>query len=227
MIKMRKNFVKIMLGALLLSCICILGQPVQAASQKSKALKAYKTFLSKDTVTWHSYSPKKIDLKKCKFALAYIDKDSVPELILDCAGNSNSHADGYYELYTYKNGKVKFVTNLMDGFSCYKKKGIFCAVHEGTGGYGRYYYQLSKGKAVYKFLSVSEKKANMDLDGDGRIGVSYKKVTKARTPQYESSMVSVSKSAFNRELKKIVGNAKNKTVKYYPNTANNRTKHLK
>ena len=64
MIKILKNFVKIMLGALLLSCICILGQPVQAASQKSKALKAYKTFLSKDTVTWHSYSPNKDRFKE-------------------------------------------------------------------------------------------------------------------------------------------------------------------
>lgn len=224
---MRKNFVRIIMGILLLSCVCILGQPVQAASQKSKALKAYKEFLSKDTATWHSYSPKKINLKKCKFALAYIDKDSVPELILDSAGNANSHADGYYELYTYKNGKVKFVTNLSDGFSCYKKKGIFCGVHEGTGGYCQYYFQLSKGRAVYKFSRMSEKKANMDLNRDGRIGVYYEKVTKARTPMYESSTVSVSKAAFNRELKKIVGNAKNKTVKYYPNTAKNRAKRLK
>lgn len=224
---MRKNFEKIIMGILLLSCICILGQPVQAATQKSKALKAYKTFLSKNTVTWHSYSPKEINLKKCKFALAYIDKDSIPELILYSAGNANSHADGYYELYTFKNGKVKFVTNLMDGFSCYKKKGIFCAVHEGTGGYARYYYKLSQGKAVYKFLSVSEKKANMDLNGDGRIGVYYDKVTKARTPLYESATVRVSKTAFNRDLKKIVGNAKNKTVKYYSNTRANRAKRLK
>lgn len=224
---MRKNFEKIIMGILLLSYICILGQPVQAATQKSKALKAYKTFLSKDTVTWHSYSPKKINLKKCKFALAYIDKDSIPELILYSAGNANSHADGYYELYTFKNGKVKFVTNLMDGFSCYKKKGIFCAVHEGTGGYARYYYKLAQGKAVYKFLSVSEKKANMDLNGDGRIGVYYDKVTKARTPLYESATVRVSKTAFNRDLKKIVGNAKNKTVKYYSNTRANRAKRLK
>lgn len=227
MTKMRKNFVRIMLGILLLSCICILEQPVQAASQKSKALKAYKTFLSKNTVTWHSYSSKKINLQKCKFALAYIDKDSVPELILNSAGNENCHADGYYELYTYKNGKVKFVTNLMDGFSCYKKKGVFCAVHEGTGGYESYYYQFSKGKAFYKLYRMSEKKSNVDINQDGWIGVYYKKVTKARTPQYESSTVKVSKSAFNKELKKIVGNAKNKTVKYYPNTAKNRTKHLK
>ena len=45
----------------------------EAASAKTKALKAYEKFLSTETVVWDSNY--EVSAKDCKFAVAYIDKN--------------------------------------------------------------------------------------------------------------------------------------------------------
>lgn len=218
----KKLLIILALAALLLAP----ASTANAAGKKSKALKAYKTFLSKSAAAWGGSSGTSVALRKCKFALAYIDKDSVPELIL--YSGSNSHADGYYALYTYKNGRVTYVNNLMDGFAYYKKKGLYCSIHSGTGGYETYYHKLSSGKTAYKLYSQDETTINWDLNRDGKITVNYRKVTKAKTPMYTSTTKAITKSAFQKQLKKLVGSTKKTTIKkYYSNTASNRKKYLK
>lgn len=65
---------------------------VNAASKRTKALTAYQKKL------------KKLDSKIYKFALVYLDKDSIPELVI--TSKESTHAI-YGEIYTYNNGKLK------------------------------------------------------------------------------------------------------------------------
>ena len=71
--KKNKRTVGLFLFAVLL--VAFTGS-VQAASQKSKALKAYNQFLSKTYIDWETGY---VETKDCSFALACVDKDNVPE----------------------------------------------------------------------------------------------------------------------------------------------------
>lgn len=56
------------------------SQSAEAVSTKKKALKAYSKMLSKKTIKRTGHTTMKT--KDCKFAIAYIDNNSVPELIV-------------------------------------------------------------------------------------------------------------------------------------------------
>lgn len=225
--KRTKRNVFMLMCLLLLAAVLIPGKSVQAASGKKKALKAYSQFLSQSTIDWGA--TRSLALNRCSFALAYIDRDSIPELILSSNGET-SHADGYCRLYTYKNGKVVYVDNLMDGAAYYKKKGVYCSTHTGTGGVEEFYFKLSKGKIVYKLYAMDERPLAFDVNKDGRIGWNYRKITKSRHPSYQSSTKNISKKEFQKQLKKLTGKTKKTTVtvkKYYKNTAVNRKTRLR
>ena len=179
-----------------------------AAPAKTKALKAYGEFLSKKTVRWDSYYDK-LPAKECRFAVAYIDKDNIPELILY---NTNvTHVSRFGRLYTYKNGKVKCVGAVdIDGGKCYyyKKKGIFVGEYV-MGGISNAYLKLSNGKISSKLV----KRKKMDGVSNG---------TYYYDPQKE-----ITKSSFNKRLKSLVGTTKRTTVKFYKNTGANRKKILR
>ncbi len=221
-----KYLKKILLLAVLL--IALLPCQTQAASTRSKAVKAYRKFLSGSTMTWRTaYNEKKtVSLSKCKFAIAYVDKDSVPELIVSSGDNMNAHTDGYYLLYTYKNGKVTFVANTEDSFSYYRKKGVFRATRWLWGSADIVYFKLSKGKATQTYYEYEE--GSYDYNDNGVSDHTYAKITKAKIPYEESSTKKISKKTFTSQLKKLIGSTKKTIVKtYYPNTAANRKKILK
>lgn len=216
--KKTKGFRMVIMICIMAVLCASMPVPANAASAKSKAMKAYKKFLAGSAVRWSDSSTKKDTvLSKCTFALVYVDNNSVPELILGCGRNANSHAQGYYKMYTYKNGKVTPVMNLMDGFAYYKKKGVCCAFHSGTGGYETYYYKYSSGKSNGKLISVDRTPVSLTDPG-------------WRYYNMKNNMLGseISKASFNRQLKKLVGSSKKITkIKYYNNTAANRKKLLK
>ena len=107
--------IKRILGYLLILAMVIAmvpAMPSEAATAKSKAIAAYKKMLSKSTVT---VIPKKVRCgrftrtrqpaksKNVRFTIAYIDKDSVPELIL-----LDSETE-FCGIWTFRNGKVENV----------------------------------------------------------------------------------------------------------------------
>lgn len=192
---------KRMAGLLLFAVLLIaLTASVQAASQKSKAIKAYDRFLSGRYIDWES---KKVETKDCSFALVYVDKDNVPELLVWGGGRNVYHAVGYGRLYGYKNGKVKMLGKLRDGFQYYKKKGVYVAIGHLRG----------EIKSYQKISGSSSKQV---------VG----KFTNTKTSYYANGK-SISKSTFNKKLKKLVGNKKPSYAKSYKNTAANRKKYLK
>lgn len=186
---------------------------VEAASSKSKAIKAYKAFLSQKTIPWGTDSYyTAVPTKNCSFALVYIDKNSVPELVVKNL-HDITHIAGFGVVFTYKNGKVQPVSNIqLDGkFYYYKKKGIYA---------GSY---LSSGVLSYSYCKMSGLKSVAKLAERKDTFTGKKSYYKANS----GSGKVISKSKFNSSLKKLVGSAKRSTAKFYRNTKKNRTKYLK
>lgn len=204
------KFLKRMVLLLLILAAAAAPANVQAASQKAKAVKAYKNMLSKKTMHWGNNKDFDIPVKNCVFATVYIDKDSVPELIVHSP--DIPHWSDCSVLYRYKNGKVQEVKSFSadDRFSYYKKKGVFVGSDLSSGIVKSVYYQLSKGKASAK-LTV-----NKNVEGIG-----------GKWTKYYSGKKQVTKSQFNKSLKKMAGARKKTTVKLHKNTAGNRGRYLK
>ena len=111
---------------------------VNAASKRTKALTAYQKKL------------KKLDSKIYKFALVYLDKDSIPELVI--TSKESTHAI-YGEIYTYNNGKLKNLKYAGSDFGQFiysPKKSVACN-SSWINGYGAVstFYRFSKtGKST-------------------------------------------------------------------------------
>jgi len=181
------------------------GVKVEAASAKTKALNAYKKFLAEKEIPWDKNF--KIPASDCKFAIAYVDNDKIPELILNT--NAVPHMAGYGRIFTYKNGKVKRVGPVeMDAnkFSYYKKTGVFISCYV-QGGVTYSYRKLTKGKIVHKVQK-----------GEDAFG---------KKEYLDSNSKQISKSTFDKTVKKLVGSKKKTSAKFYKNTASNRKKHCK
>lgn len=174
---------------LLLVCMCM-AVPVNAgaASKKSKALKAYKNFLAGQEASM-------------LFTVAYVNNDSVPELI---CGTTDSTA-----MYTWKNSTMKTVKcQSMDAFkSYYKKKGIIVSSFS-QGNYTEQKYGLFKG------TTCTVKMQKVTFSGGART-------------LYWRNGGEISLKKFNSLLKSYVGSKKVTKLKYYKNTAANRRKYLK
>ncbi len=186
-----------------------------AASKKSKAVKAYQKMLSGRQVKWAENIFVRAD--SCSFALAYIDNDSVPELILRSYEKGTRY--GYYAVYTYKGGKAQYVVNTGIEIGYAKKKGVIYGANYFTvpqGGPGDYecYYKMAKGA-----VSTGYSK-------DTRGKTSYAKETLGK--KYSSSKISA--GTYKKKVKSLMGSkklVKSAKIKLYPNTAANRTSKLK
>lgn len=212
----RKNWKRILLLAGLFILVFSCSITSQAASQKTKAKKAYRTMLAKKYIYKDGW---RMTTKNCDFALAYIDNDSVPELLVY---NSDDipHMGGYGMLYTYSKGKVKYVTGLaMDErktLGYYKQKGILTDAYAQQGYKSEYYIRLKSGKTT----SVLCKEYKYNFRSDKWKLSSYKKLSSGK-------LKSASKSSFNKSLKSYVKTRKFTKFKFYKNTSKNRTKYLK
>lgn len=221
---MRKQMKKLLYG---LTMLCVIAgltcmffpSSVQAASAKSKALKAYKQFLSKNIEWDGAFDRESWDIKEsvspeeCEFALVYVDKDSVPELVVFTDNVAFSAYRGH--LYTYKNGKVRLVECMRSGFSYYKKTGIFCELDSRSEFSDDIYYKLSGGKSQMKLMKSDE----TEWAGDNPTTYYYR-VQKGKVKD-------TNKKTFKAELKKLSKGKKASKPKYYRNTAENRNKRLK
>lgn len=208
-----KRFKKAMLWMFVV-LVALIPLKAEAASQKTKALKAYNKMLSKKTIRWGTDSNfPLVSTKNCQFTIAYIDNDSIPELIVYNAKDI-PHVIGYGMVYTYKSGKVKAVKNInIDSkFYYYSKKGVFVTSYC-QGGVTYTYFKLSKGKAAEK---LQQGKAVYPPNASYQ----YYKISKDKRSQ-------ISKKSFTKALNNMVGKKKKTTAKFYKNTSGNRKKYLK
>lgn len=176
------------------------GVRADAASAKTKAVRAYTSLLKKSKVTLKGGELHPV---KARFAVAYIDNDSVPELIIE------DMEIGCWYLLTYRNNKVKCLECFIGVFSMnyYKKKGILTMDVEGFGGESLIYSRISNGK-------ITDVASQTQSVGSGK-NIYYVKSKKT------------SKAVFNKYLKNLTGSKKAVKIKFYKNTAANRKKYIK
>lgn len=213
-LKKKRSLKLILMLTVLLTLLLACGMTSQAASAKSKAMKAYKTMMAKTYIYKDNWQMK---TKNCYFAIAYIDNNSVPELIV-YNNKDIPHMGGYGMLYTYRNGKVQYVTSMtLDEKSTlgyYRKKGILTDAYAQQGRKGVSFMKLKNGtvtSVLYKGYYHNGKKWKAD---------EYLK--------YSSSKVTtLTKSKFNKALKSYVGSRDLTKFKFYKNTSKNRKKYLK
>lgn len=131
------------------------------------------------------------------FALIYYNNDSTPDLFY------SNYVDN--AVYTYKKGKlVRLYSN------------------SATGVYSQYYPKKRVLVGSY---------AHMGTSTDTYYPASGARISKSvgygiRKPIYNNNYKTISKSTFNKTLKKYVGSKKKKKIKSYKNTAANRNKIL-
>lgn len=210
----RKKFTIAVLAVLFMMLLMPVPK-ASAASAKAKALKSYRKLLSGSTISWGN-SSWQVSLANCSFAIAYIDKNAVPELIIYNTQDT-FHASGYGMLYTYQGGKAVYVGTLSMNtkFYYYKKKGILIDNYTGSGVGVNSYCQLSKGTLIPKLTN------NVEYSVDGKAD---------KQTYYDSSdsqnFKQLTKTKFNRLLKKLVGTSKKSSVTFRSNTKANRKKYL-
>ena len=156
------------------------------SSSKSAALKAYYNFLK-------SY---KFDLDSSSrgFDLAYINNDSIPELIVF---DGDYHAAGG-KVYAYVNGKVKYVGEFGEwgGFEYQEKKGVICSYGSGMGNSHTTYYKWSGSKlsTIMSSSAIGEFSSNGEFEY--KYYINDKKVTLSKynssIAPYEKGLKSVS-----------------------------------
>lgn len=175
-----------------------------SAKLKKNALKAYREMLSSkaklNKKMGNTYQS--IALSKVSFALAYIDNDDVPELIVN--GN-----DQY--LFTYRNNKVKLVYAFEQlgnyrPFGYYKRKSVFR-------GYEGYHY------VSLTYFSMKNGKKNMLLEQDAQTGDAFDYMGRPMSMSKLSSFLK--KKCGNKKLSVLIGND------FKKNTSSNRKRFLK
>ncbi|MDO4632935.1 MAG: hypothetical protein Q4B01_03660 [Eubacteriales bacterium] len=177
---------------------------VQAASKRSKAVKAYREMLASGG--WSAFS------------LISLDKDKIPELVA-YRHQGYSSTSGNYCVYTYRKGRVVLVANMGYSFGYYKKKGVLFTVDSIVPRWGgEEYHILKNGKVNYRLIHVSSGSATGVPDG-------YMKANAAGTKRS-----GISAAKFRKLLKRATGNAKliqSREMKFYQNTEENRNVMLK
>lgn len=209
------------LAALMMCFLCFFvmmpATHAQAASNKTKAMRAYKKMLAGKTIVRDEATV--YQTKNCRFAIAYIDNNSVPELIV-YNNTDASHIQGWGALYTYRKGKVRLVSNLMldtrSRLGYYHKTGWFMdnTTYQGYG--GDTFQKLSAGKLKDDLILGR----SVEYRGGRYVVTGYNSI-------YKGSYEEIDASAFNRALCNKTNNKAFKKFKFYKNTKKNRTKYLK
>lgn len=173
---------------------------VNAASKRTKALTAYQKKL------------KKLDSKIYKFALVYLDKDSIPELVI--TSKESIHAV-YGEIYTYNNGKLKNLKYAGSDFGQFiysPKKSVACN-SSWINGYGAVstFYRFSKtGKStkLKRFDAIVNPKTSYKINNKKVSKKKYYAEYKKMEKKYPLKQISL-KNAFNLTTKNIKNITKN------------------
>ena len=184
-----------------------------SAASKEQAFKAYKKFLSKKRIDWDGDEYEPQIMKKLDFAIAYIDNNDIPELVIYNARGESHGVFGDGMVYTYRKGKLKksgaLGCSLLRKVRYYEKIGIikdysfdnFCRNW-------CFYYKLKAGKVR---STGSETEYNYD---DKRW-------------EYTAKFKKCSKKKYNKRVAVITKNMTGKKFKWIKNTAANRKKYLK
>lgn len=169
---------------MLISATAVLSvpAPANAASKRTKALKAYKRFLKKNK----NYN---------RFALIYLDKDKTPELLVS--------TNYIVSLYSYSKGKIidSLTTNHIEytnnKFLYYKRSGFFKSEYMRAGIYTKGYTKVVKGKIKsiigYRQDSMTGKKEYYKLNSNSKRSKVKSSVYKNYVKKFNKKKISAAK----------------------------------
>ena len=214
-----KKFKIILILAVL--CICVKENTVYAKVTKEKianakmAYSGYLVFLLEDAEE-RGYDVSELYIK---FGLIDVNKDNIPELVYALYDSEHIH------VCTYKNGNVIEVTSTGLGTTLkiypnrklIRMKGVHC------GQFYDYYYKFDGREAVLLTEKVGDECINV-ITGE------QKKNIKANTYSpylYKINGNKVSKSKYQKYIKKITKGAKQEKIKLYDCNAENIEKYLR
>ena len=209
------------LRSLLLAMLCVVlivpSMNVSAVTQRQTALNAYKKFLSTAKVnvlrSGDTYYDARNDRSvvyrgtkaaNVKFALANINKDGIPELILTTSMGGLQ----YFGLFTYRCGRVRRITVMAcehdRPIGYYKETGVFVQRSYSNGVLGDWKYMHADRIKAYIMGSKGK---------DGSYYVIYEK--------------EMTKNGFNARIRKETGGRSLSKFIFYQNTKINRSKKIK
>ena len=204
---------KVILGACAVAIGILFGSgkiTTQAATpEKTKALKAYNTLMAKEKISFHSENPSiTISTKKCTFGLAQVDNDGIPELIVNAKkADGTNHATGYFNVYTFKSGKLKYAGNAADKYAYFPKIGISHSKYIGQSDTDQY-YDLNDGELILCARDKEKEHGNITYFGT------------CRELDVDNS---ISKAEYTKLYNKYTKDVKEKVPTYHANTAYNRS----
>lgn len=227
---MRKITQKLKRALLIALAVAMIVPPVNgmAATQKQKALNAYRKYLAQSQII---LAGEKVRSSETKFALAQInnDKDGIPELIVQKKLPGVNR--GAFAVFTYSNGRIVRVMNGNDyeGFlGYYSKTGVIRTRDYSPMGrnnsYKEYFSCLSGTKTITKLRKEHSINPRNDKPCYYYFAGRY---DRTKTTNRDGMLTKTSRSKFAASLKSIT---KSKTVikfKFYSNTSGNRSKYCK
>ena len=152
----------------------------KATATKKASLKAYYNLLK----SYEFYT----DPSTRGFYLAYIDNDSIPELVVF----DGDYHSSFVKVYAYVNGKVKYVGGFGEfgGFEYKEKKGVICNtwMRQGISDITYLKWNGSKLSTIISFSSIEKYDSNGNLVC--QYSINNKKVTRSK---FKSSMASYQK----------------------------------
>lgn len=184
---------KILINTFIICLSIILVLPAQNvyASKASRATKAYKKFLKQDSYTVNSV---KYDMARSSFVVKDINNDKIKELILF----PNTDAMCSFVIYSWRNGKVKYVMSAGHSeLGYFKGKSVFITQWTSMGISTTYYYTYKKGK-LKSFASFTD----------------YEFFDPSMKNVYTFSDKKISKKKFYKKLKSKYKISKSKKYKY-------------
>ena len=208
----RMFFRGLLLGLLILAA----AAPVSAATEKAKALKAYREFMSQKKITLsvmlgEDNASAKFNAANMIFAVIYLDRNSLPELVVDNSANisGNFYSPFGTAIFAWENGEVKQIFIVDTNYKIrkyYRKKGVMTFVN-----------QARSSLMVTGRIRNEEETVIAVKDGKKLYGPDY----------FAGKAKKISKAQYHRLIKKAAGSAKLRKITYYANTEANRKKYLK
>ncbi|BBF43540.1 hypothetical protein lbkm_2228 [Lachnospiraceae bacterium KM106-2] len=173
---MKNNIKK--LGCMILLTVAALlmsvGQRASASektSQYTKAVEAYQKFLKTTSIDGNRL----YGMSDIKFQIVDVNKDNVPELVIDVSVVFSFTSTQY--IYTYYDGKVKYLATTGHGaFNWFAKGDLLLEGVAARGDYYETYYVISKGKL--KEVASYYTDEGWSMDPVYRYKVNKKKVSK-------------------------------------------------
>ena len=214
----KRQIVKyVSLGILFFIIICIQLDYSYASSESEKAIDAYDSLLSSKSFDRYLGTYDTEDMwasENCRFCLAYIDDDDVPELLVMNMEDSD-HAEGWGVIYSFSEGKIGIVdqsssylaTEVDDTIGYYEKTGWFMSFGMWQG----------YGSVVTKRMGTDEicsKDYEANEEGMQLKGYTVGGASEISEEEYNSL---ISESTMGRPLT---------PYKFYDNTKENRNRYL-